>query len=114
VNVASDEVAFYRSLTSALIRDIENNGQGKSLDLSEIDDKAGCLQLTISTKDRRKDLAVLNFSGSAPFLHLDGIAYQLQVVARDSAILRDKQLGAQEIADWIGKQIAEELKRPVG
>jgi hypothetical protein len=113
MNATSDEVAFYRALRSTLIRDIENNGQRKSLDLSEIDDKAGCLQLAISTKDRRKDLVVLNFSGSAPFLHLGGAAYQLQVVAPDSVILRDKQLGAQEIGDWISKQITEELKRPV-
>jgi hypothetical protein len=114
MNATSDELVFYRALRSALIRDIESNGQRKSLDLSEIDDKAGCLQLTIRTTDRRKDLVVLNFSGDAPFLHVGGIAYQLQVVAPDSAILRDKQLGAQEIGDWISKQITQELKLAVG
>ena len=56
----TNEEDFYRSLTSLLIKNVENNHQLNALDLSEIDDEDGRLQLTIKTKDRSRDLVVLN------------------------------------------------------
>lgn len=109
MDTVSNEVAFYRTLSSAVIRDIENSRQRNALDLSEVDDKDGRLQLIIRTRDKRKDLAVLNFSGSAPFLHFGGAVLQLQVIGPDDAIVRDKRIGVGELSKLISARITEEL-----
>ena len=66
----------------------------------------------MKTQDRRRDLVVLNFSGTVPSLYIGGATYPLRVTGPGDAICRESQnLSLEAISKWISAQIAEDLNK---